>query len=433
MKVYLNQILNQEIQARCAALFSRSHESFDEQLKKATKEKASQFAKTYVSGYGHNSINDCGNICASIERVSMIAAKFIEDFPLFNGQESSTRYIPFDIGTFEENVISPYDDTDERKNIQKGLMNFYRRALPIQQKYVASVNNVDLDNCDPITKNAIKAKSFDILRGYLPAGCKTQLAMITTLRQAIDRIEIMLRHPLDEIKSIGIKLQNELIEMYPGAAHGLLKDSHIAEAYKFYNNDYWDKYYTILAPYNEYFSVSKPEESYFTKTKLYKSRHQSKKLPPIYDIVNDTCEIDFHIDYGSWRDIHRHRNCYQTSSLLSSHYFENFYFENLAPELKPDAKYFIEQSSMISHLFPHDRFLNQYAIPMGFKVRYRAKWSFSQLIYVLELRSKSTVHHTLRTIIKKIYDETKYIHELDIPFDNFDNPLSIDQKRGAQI
>ena len=58
MRVYLQKFDNQEVQARCCALFSRSHKPLAEQAATATAEQAEAFAKTYVVGYGHNSIND---------------------------------------------------------------------------------------------------------------------------------------------------------------------------------------------------------------------------------------------------------------------------------------------------------------------------------------------------------------------------------------
>lgn len=436
MNIYLNQIADQEVQARCCALFSRSHKSFKDQLETTTKEKSSEFAKTYVSGYGHNSINDCGNICAAIERVSMIAAKFIEDHPLFNGQESSTRYIPFDIGSFEDNVVCPFQD--DRRTLQEDLMSFYKRAIPIQQAYVAQVNdlsNVDLQ--DKVISNAVKAKSFDVLRGFLPAGCKTQLAWSTTFRQACERLEMMCRHPLSEIREIGTTLQQKFVEMYPGASYGLLKENYTQVADEYYNDDYWDAYHVGLIDDRGIIQgnsvVAVDAQLDFNPAM---KRHHSKKLPPVFDVFNDDIIISAKIDYGSWRDIHRHRNCKQIMPILEAIEFESFYVDNLAPTLRFDAKYVVRQAQDLQKKYSDDVYLNQYFVPMGFKVMYQAKWSLSQLVYVLELRSRPTVHHTARKFIKELKEAVdrniEGISDLHVSEMDLDNPLKISIERGRQ-
>ena len=430
MRVYLNQIANQEVQARCCALFSRSHKPLDEQLKKATAEKSSEFARKYVVGYGHNSINDCGSICAAIERVSMIAAKFVEDYPLFNGQESSTRYIPFDVGEFDDVVESPFPEGDNRKLLQKDLMDFYRRAIPVQRAFIAKENGIeDLDSEPASVQRAVSAKSFDILRGFLPAGCRTQLAWVTTFRQAAMRIEMMLRHPLAEVREIGRHLTDECIKMYPGAFSGLEKDSHAATADEYYTDDFWQAYHM------PYFASETDVhmDGNFMNCSEWTNRHSSKNLPMREALMNGRVMITSAIDYGSWRDIHRHRNCSQVFPLLEAVDFEQFYIENLAPELQDDAVDLVEFQAPLA-CSDHE-YATQYAVPMGFKCMYIAEWKLPQLVYVLELRSKPTVHPTVRKLIKVIYDKVKDepgFPKVDCDFSGMPYDRKIDIKRGRE-
>jgi len=429
MRVYLQKFDNQEVQARCCALFSRSHKPLDEQAAKATVEQAEAFAKTYVVGYGHNSINDCGSICASLERISMIAAKFIEDYPLFNGQESSTRYIPFDIADFEDVVESPYEVDDPRLQLQRDLMDFYREAKPVQVAFIASENGIaDLDSEPQDVQRSIRAKSFDILRGFLPAGCRTQVAWVTTFRQAVERIEMMLRHPLPEIKEIGRRLQESCLEMYPGAFCGLEKDSHIESADAWYDDEFWDEYHLALVPVPD--AVFVPEEGF--KSKQYADRPVSKRVPINANLLSHEIEIVAQIDYGSWRDIHRHRNCAQAFPLLTAGEFEPFYIDNLAPELKPRATRLVNRTKKICFT---EGYLDQYAIPMGFMVTYSARWSISQAAYVLELRSKPSVHPTVRRLIKRIADVVLAADgcpDINCDWSGFPYTRKVDMRRGKE-
>lgn len=429
MRVYLQKFDNQEVQARCCALFSRSHKPLDEQAAVATAEQAEAFARTYVVGYGHNSINDCGSICAAVERVSMIAAKFIENYPLFNGQESSTRYIPFDIADFEDVVESPYAADDPRLQLQRDLMDFYREAKPVQVEFIASENGItDIDSEPQDVQRSIRAKSFDILRGFLPAGCRTQVAWVTTFRQAVERIEMMLRHPLPEVREIGCRLQESCLDMYPGAFCGLEKKSHIESADAWYEEEFWKEYH--LRMMSGSFDVQIPEHAFATKG--YAERPVSKRVPDMADLHNGEIEIIANIDYGSWRDIHRHRNCVQAFPLLTAEEFEPFYIENLAPGLKRQAFRLVDRTRRICST---SEYLDQYAIPMGFMVTYWAKWSISQAAYVLELRSKPSVHPTVRHLMKRIADVVLAVDgcpEINCDWSGFPYTRKVDMRRGKE-
>jgi len=399
MRVYLQKFDNQEVQARCCAMFARSPKPLDEQAAVATAEQAQEFAKTYAVGYGHNSINDCGSVCAAVERVSMLAAKFVEDHPLFNGQETSTRVLDFGAVPDAEALMSPFQDGDSRLTLQRDLMAFYRAAAPVQRDFIAAESGVDLGSAAPAVRRAVSAKSFDILRGFLPAGCRTQLAWITTFRQAADRIEMMLRHPLGEVREIGRGLREACLTAHPGAFHGLESGSHVESADAWYTDEFWAGYY--MAPLMTVPNIVRVPPQGFGSAR-YAGRPASKRVPPLADLRSEEIEIVQRIDYGSWRDIHRHRNCTQAFPLLTAEEFEPFYYENLAPGLKGRAMGLLRRA--MAECRTGDPLLDQYAIPMGFMVTYWAKWSVSQVAYVLELRSKPTVHPTVRAMVRRIAD-----------------------------
>lgn len=399
MNIYLVKEPNQEKQARCCAMFSRSHVPLSEQLNNSTNEQSSNFVQKYVSGYGHNSINDCGFVCFAIEGISMIAAKFIEDYPLFNGQESSTRYINFD----RDNCISSFSGPDALK-----FLEFYRKAVPVQIDYVCHQNKIDFESSSKSTQNAVRAMAFDVVRGWLPAGCNTQIAWVTTFRQAVERIEMMLRHPLLEIQNIGKRLQEEGLENYPGAFDGLSSPSHIKTADDYYESNYWKSYYDEI-PCN-YTSISDGKWNLdydLNKIVDMNPRHSSKHIYKNLNLACDPFRVQFPIDYGSWRDVHRHRNCIQNHPVLTNTQFHDFYLTYLSPDLHKEAVSLLRQIVNSPKCSDFNEMLNrQYSLPMGFQVPYRGIWSLSQLIYVLELRSKSTVHPTLRQVVHRIYDRT---------------------------
>ena len=80
-----------EATAMLGALYSRSPDSVWNHLRLIAEKGPDRFMSTYYVNYGHKSIGDMGTACVFFEGVSMLAAKAIQDFPLYNGQGVTTR------------------------------------------------------------------------------------------------------------------------------------------------------------------------------------------------------------------------------------------------------------------------------------------------------------------------------------------------------
>ena len=91
--------------AMLQALYSRSPASVVTHLDKLKQSGSGKFMENYYVGYGHASIGDCGATTVFIEQVSMLVAKAMQDNPLYNGQEASTRYLDFS----QQSIVDPYD------------------------------------------------------------------------------------------------------------------------------------------------------------------------------------------------------------------------------------------------------------------------------------------------------------------------------------
>ena len=93
MKIFVYDEFNPEDTAMMQALYSRSAASVVEHVEKVKQSGSGKFMEKFYVGYGHASIADCGSTTIFIEGVSMLVAKAIEDWPLYSGQETSSRYI----------------------------------------------------------------------------------------------------------------------------------------------------------------------------------------------------------------------------------------------------------------------------------------------------------------------------------------------------
>ena len=191
------------------ALYSRSPKSVKEHVLKVKESGAEKFMASYYVGYGHKSIGDCGTTSIFIENVSMLVAKAIQDWPLYSGQEASTRYLDM----ANQPVVNPLE-TKEGKEIQDEWMKFYSRALDKLAPALKIRFPIKEGEKEVVYEKAIKARAFDIARGFLPSGATTYVAWHTNLRQAHDHLKELKHHPLVEIREVAQEIIKTLQTKY---------------------------------------------------------------------------------------------------------------------------------------------------------------------------------------------------------------------------
>jgi len=419
-----------EATAMLQALYSRSDESARTHLEMVKERGSAKFMESYYVGYGHASIGDCGTTTLFVEGLSIIACKAVQDNPLYSGQESSTRYIDFS----KQPIIDPIA-TDASKAILDKWMDFYLGALDPLEAYLKEQFPIGEGEKERVWQNAIKARSFDILRGFLPAGITSQLAWTTNLRQAADKLHLMRHHPLGEVREIADGCLAELRKSYPSSfGH---KDYPETEAYlarTAFKTNYID---------SRFFPDDQPDFSFTTtvdnavleakERDVIEGRPARTNLPRYLDGYGQyTCTFD--LDYGSYRDLQRHRNgiC-QIPLLTGERGFHAWYLDELpkAGGLREKAAALVEQQYAAIDALDARAEDKQYLYPLGANVRCQTVYSLPQMIYVIELRSQNTVHSTLRDVMHWMHGEMRERHphltlHTDLEASKFD------VKRGTQ-
>ena len=115
----------------------------------------------------------------------MLVAKAVQDNPLYNGQEASTRYLDFS----KQSVVDPYNNPASAA-IQSRWMEIYNLTLlllteGLQKRYPFTPD--DYKN-ERVWANTLNARAFDIARALLPIGTTTLLSWSTSLRAARDNL-----------------------------------------------------------------------------------------------------------------------------------------------------------------------------------------------------------------------------------------------------
>lgn len=396
-------VLTAEMTSMLQALHSRSTGGIDAHLQVLAERGAEKFMKTYYVGYGHKSIGDCGTAVVFIEGVSMLAAKAIQDSPLYNGQEASTRYIPFD----RQPIINPLK-TAAGTAVLENWRAFYLKAVEEMKAELPNRYPLAEGEDEKVYINAINARAFDICRGFLPAGTSTNLAWATTLRQFADRITIMRHHPLAEVREIAEKLEDAMIEVY--------ENSFAKKRYEETEN-----YLGGLAQENYYYHDAKSPDMAIVHDGINKVG-----LKPYFELINQrppktelpkwigaygVTSFAWTLDFGSFRDVQRHRAVAQRMPLLTSEIgFHDWYLNELTDSLKAEALEFIEAQRTATLKLTDDKFIRQYYLPMGYKISNFLTGDLAALTYLIELRASNRVHPTLAFQAEKMGEllEDKY-------------------------
>ena len=419
--------IDAETIAMAQAFYSRSHESITDRLLDLNSNNAeikASFAKYYI-GYGHESIADCGTLTLFIEGVSLLAAKVIQDFPLYNGQESSTRYIDFSKQNWIE-VNSKYN------NLNQDLINFYLQSRSELFEHLTTI--YPGDRKDPKYTKAIQCKVFDILRAFIPGGTKTQLSWHVTLRQLRARLIELSYHPLLEIKNLCKDIINNLIIKYPDTFSNIYEA--IEERCEFYHEYFHEIYYNEI--YDEDIHTFKSSSINYTimgtaNWNISRFKRKSKKdpIPRALELLPDIL-FEFQLDYGSARDLLRHRRGYIPLPILDMRLgFNTWYLNQLSQPLKDKAITLLNNNRSIINSSDLNKYEKQYYTPIGYSVPMIAKLSMQQIVYIIELRSSKNVHPTLRQLAQNISKIIKSnTHVCDIFCDYEDDSLNL--KRAEQ-
>lgn len=402
------KISDPEIEMMLMAFYSRSSKPIKERLDSlgSNEESIKESLKKYYLGYGHKSIGDCGSASVFIEGVSMLAAKALESSPLFNGQETSSRYINFSQTKIKDPLYCKEilnDWMEIYDSLQEPISYWLQEKFPIQST-----------QSDSTYKSAISAKTFDITRCYLPAGIETQLGLKMTFSSLNDLLEKLNYHPLNEVRNISVEILGNLINQFPSSFQ---KFNHSSEKANFLEKTAEKEFYLQgTPPWSQGLDVCNDVNSllFDYEYSVLTAKRPKGTMLPSYLNKYGTLTIKYDLDFGSWRDIQRHRNTLSNrcSPLFHTGAFNKQYLQVLPKSLKEptwDKLYSIYDKLHLlkQKIEPSQKYDLQYYHPLGSVVNAELVLTVPELFYILELRSSPSVHFTLRNQIHSIWNELK--------------------------
>ena len=411
-------VITPEAEAMLQALHSRSIGGIKSHLNVLAQKGSDKFMSSFYVGYGHKSIGDCGGAVIFIEGVSLLVAKAIQDWPLYSGQEASTRYIDFEHQPF----VNPLG-TDHGNTILEKWRAFYMDSLPLLKEDLKIRFPKNEGEDEKIHDKAIAARAFDILRGFLPAGATTNLAWSTNLRQAADKVMLLRHHPLLEVRNAGKAIEEALQLAYPNSFGHKLYEATEAYNADWMNNDYY--YHNPACP--EFALTSNSIDVSQLPEHILKSRPAKTELPKHLAEAGNM-QFEFLLDFGSFRDIQRHRAVIQRMPLLTSEIgFEQWYLSELPVDVKTKAIALLNEQKETIETLDMPKEVKQYYLPIGYLISNRLTGGLPALVYLVEIRATRFVHQTLRTKAKQMADtltnlfsKNGLVIHLDEEMDRFD-------------
>lgn len=406
--------LNADQAAMLQALYSRSGASAREHIEHVKRRGAEKFMQDYVVNYGHASIQRCGSTTVHLEGVSMLATKAVQIDRFYDGQESSTRYIPFDdFGMMSPKVTDDPIIQQKLEEIQKWFFLTYKElSAKLAVAYASGKVNItgDItrypeDKRAGILDKMYKTRAFDVAGAWLPCGTKTQLSYHNTINGMVRHLPLMVAMSklVPEYATLADAIFLELHREYPG---NLPNDIPQFEHWNENASDMWAQMpvgSTTVNGYARHIGIGNPA----TALPIMPSALDS----PVDVLVDISCEIDFR----SYRDIQRHRYVSQALPMVKPESgFCDWYLKELA--LFPMTESYVEATkeklqelaAIAESLPPEALYLLQYYCPMGTMVCFEATMRVDDLAHMLELRAKRTVHPTVRLVVGDIMKDDSW-------------------------
>ncbi|UCD03719.1 MAG: FAD-dependent thymidylate synthase [Candidatus Woesearchaeota archaeon] len=434
-----------EVTAVTFAKCSRSPEQFDKIAKELNEDKSRQFHEKWVVGFGHSSVAEHAVLSLAIENVSILATKVIEDNRLCSFTEKSTRYQLFDRNRYykPKNLMNSsfakvYTETadyllDTYNSLFPPMIEFWKKRYPKPEDASDRLYEVQLNN-----------KALDVLRYMLPVSVLTNLGMTVNARNLEHAIVKLLSHPLEEMREIGEDIKEAALKITPTLVKYTNYNKYLGETCSEmeklarelvgstkgdeeqkatlveYDEDADDKIVTSLLyrfsnlHYNEIKDKVKEMSQKEKEKVIDESLCKMDKFDwPLREFEHIYYTFDVLMDYGTFRDLQRHRICTQTNQKCTvAHGYctpEEIEEAGLKEKYDKCMKKALDAYQKISKEFPEEA---QYIVPLAFRKRTLFTMNLRECHHLIKLRTTKQAHKSYKQIARQMYAEIKKVHPL---------------------
>lgn len=424
-------------------------------------EDADRLISRVVSEYGDDSVQQLVGVQYVVEGASNLLTKVLERRRFASYLEQSTRYIYFDLKDADGRFLYyiPEMNEDLRRiyvQTMDGIFDRYSLMVRGITDYLRKKNPEPTDKKERVAWiNSTRATACDAVRPVLPAATKSTVGIFASAQAADLMIMDLLSYAkLPEAVMVGGQLLHELRKVIPAflertdqptrggiityhryATRNSMED--LAKKYLSRENiklsagdvrliSYWPEDELSLIP-EMLFEHSELSLSDITeqvsalsediKSEIFNSYigdRSNRRQRPGRAMEKAHFELEIVGDYGTFRDLQRHRVVdawewqqlninfgYDVSNLVHEAGFEDVF-----------RSCFDMSANLYNIMSGYNEFEAQYATLFGHRMRYRFVMNLRQLFHFLELRTGPTGHPGYRKICNQIFDILKTAYPL---------------------
>lgn len=406
-------------------------------------DKARAFHEKWVVGYGHGSVAEHAVVHLALEGVSIVATKAIEDLRLGSYTEKSTRYVPFDEGSFCELPDLPEKLRTTYQEACRGLFRAYLALTPRVEAEVRRRSPRAEGQTERGYEAAVRAKTLDLLRGLLPAGTKTNLGLTANARAMESLLSKMLSSPLEEVRGLATAMHREAATVAPtlvkyvaespyrkglrergqalpqqlGAARAEVNGGGEPRRVKLLHHDKDALARVVMAlAYDgcdaavdasallDAATHSTGEKRLAILRGALEGRGRFEPAPRAFEATTLAAELT--MDFGAYRDLQRHRMLSPFTQRLGCDLGAEVPAEleemGVAKEFKEALALGEKAHRAMAGSHPWHA---QYAVPLAYRVRTVWQMNLREVFHVVELRSAKQGHASYRRVAQDLHKE----------------------------
>lgn len=406
--------------------------------------KAQNFYDRVLDGYGDDSIGELGSAHLAIEGVSMLAAKVIEDSRIGGSPlEKSTRYIYFDQKVngeylfYREPILMTSAYRDIYLDSCNRLFETYSKLIPPLTAIMEERFPKEATVSTAAYTASVRAKVLDCLRGLLPASTLTNLGLFGNGRFFEQLIHRLHCSPLAELQEVGKRTFDELFKIIPSFVRRASPSHRTHQSYA----EAHEAMRTQIALVTQQLTAFPANETPIGATLIHHDPecvekvvaallfpHCNHGLRELFEIAKqlpaeetarvldaacatrenrrhkspralEHAQFTFAMlgDFGSYRDLQRHRMLTQEKQLLTCQY--GFYVPDEIRDTEIESAY-IEALEKAKEVYdtiavelPEEA---QYVVPMAYRIRWYFHVNLRALQWLCELRSSAAGHPSYR-------------------------------------
>jgi thymidylate synthase ThyX len=422
----------------------------------ATK-KAEEFYDRVLVGYGDDSVAELGGAHIAAENISNLATKFMQDSRIgISPLEKSTRYVYFDqkedgkYRYLREQRIMASKFADRYVAACDLLFGTYSSIIPKLSKIEEEKNPREEGVSERAYASTIRAKVCDILRGTLPASTLTNAGFFGNGRAFEYLLAKMYASPLSEMRALAPQAQSELAKVIPSfvkraddrygqelqeyfksvrASVASLASRHASAAVQDsshttlvdFDADAEDKVLaTILFPqlhcsFEEAQAIAKRmgKEEREAIIRAYIGGRKNRRQKPGRAFEATHCTFGITGNFGMYRDLHRHRILTQERQLLTVAHGFDMPSELVEAGFEPQVREALSQAEALFREMEREMpYEAQYAVPLGYRMRWYMKMNLREAYHFCELRSMRQGHPDYRKVAQDMHLLLQKTHPL---------------------